>query len=294
MKLYIGTYAERGSQGIYTAECRDGKLSDVQVFAGIRDPKYLCTGEGIFAVGRGDEGCGVFAYASDGTLSAKVIFEHEPSCYICREGDHLYTANYHAGTVSDIVCEDGSLSLRKQVLIGDGAGCHQVIPYGEHLLVPSLVQDRVVILDRDLRMCDEIVLPKGSGPRHGVIIGDILYIATELSGELYAVSLKEHRILHSVVLGGAPAAVRLYEDHLYISVRETNRIFCVRAEDLQVTGSVSAEGDHPRDIFIQDGYLFTANRYSDELHVQRIGEDHLPQEILSRVHIPGCVSILTR
>lgn len=294
MKLYIGTYAERGSQGIYTAVCTDGILSDVQVFAEINDPKYLCAGDGIFAVGRNDEGCGVFAYAQDGSLLSKVISEQEPSCYICRDTDHLYTANYHAGTVSDIVCDEDGLSLRKQILIGTGAGCHQVKPYGEYLLVPVLVQDRIVILDRDLRICDEIVFPKGSGPRHGVIVGDILYMVTELSGEVYAVSLKDRRILRSVMLGGAPAAIRLYDDHLYISVRETNRIFCVRTGDLQVIGSVSAEGDHPRDILIQDGYLFTANRYSDELHVQKIGEDHLPQEVLSRVHIPGCVSILTR
>ncbi|MCI1256902.1 MULTISPECIES: lactonase family protein [Corynebacterium] len=118
--------------------------------------------------------------------------------HCARIGGHLLVANYATGTVAaHPVRADGLLEpVSGTVSLGDGVGGdrlshpHQIIPDGDtgRFLVPDKGLDAVVTLeltaDGDLRVLDREATAPGSGPRHGVIVGEQLFVVGELDSSL--------------------------------------------------------------------------------------------------------------
>jgi 6-phosphogluconolactonase len=145
--IYTGTYTGTGSEGIYKFSCKDGKLSDPELFCAIKNPKYISMQEGMMAACADfPGGAGAALIDKKGNILDHKKYETRTSCFIAQSEDRVYTANYHEGTFTALEKKDGKLKLIRTILIQDGAGCHQVLLWKDKILVPALFMDRVVIL----------------------------------------------------------------------------------------------------------------------------------------------------
>lgn len=280
--FYAGTYTGTGSRGIYRFSFADGSIGDVRLFAEAVNPKYLTMHRGMIAAAADlEDGAGVMLFAADGTLLDRLAFERRTSCYIGSDGGSLYTANYHEGTFSKIIAENGRLHLAETVRIQDGAGCHQVLVHGDRILVPCLFLDRVMMYDRStLRQLGSIRFRAGTGPRHGVFSpdGEYLYLVSELSNEIFVIRTADWEILRSmpVLESGethvrGTAAVRLSDDgrHVYVSTRGKDVISVLSADGdtLRRETEFACGGSHPRDFVLCGNWLLSANRFSGNVAV---------------------------
>ncbi len=283
LKGFLGTYTTGKSEGIYSFSLDElsGKMSNTTLFAKIKNPKYLTYyNNKLFTVYGDTKASGVAVYNGDGSLIDSISFEMSTSCYITVNNDDIFTANYHEGTITHLKLIENKLVFIKNLLIEEGCGCHQVIITGENFIIPCLITDEIIYLDKNFNKISKIKLPNGSGPRHGVISSDskYLYIACELSGFLYKISLLDGNfdIQHKISLFNSSkrdgaAAIRLSSDmgKLYVSVRNEDIIVLVDIKnDLPVIiANYSVNGSHPRDILniLEDKYILSANRTTNEI-----------------------------
>ena len=304
--IYAGTYTSKSSKGIYSFEVEDGKLSNVQKFCEIKNPKYLSKKNNlIVTVADFDHDSGVALIDAKGEIIDKVAFEERTSCYVTTDGNDIYTANYHTGIISHIEIQEDKLKFINSIQIQDGAGCHQVLVWNDNLLVPCLFLDRIVILDKSLKKVGSIPFTANTGPRHGVFTKDneYLYLVSELSNELFVIHTGDWKIEYQipVLMNGLKhirdtAAIRLSEDekYLYVSTRTQDVISVIELEGHcpTVIQTTSCGGKHPRDFILVDKYLLCANRNSNEVVCFMIHEDGTLGKITSRIEVPEGVSLL--
>ncbi len=305
MKILAGTYTTKDSKGIYTFDFEQGKMSEASLFCEVRSSKYLCSYEDKYiAICDGEEKDGLVLIGNDGKILDTCLFEKPSSCYVAVKGDNVYTASYHAGTVSLLRIKEEKFVFEKTVLIKDKAGCHQVLFHEGKILVPSLFLDKVILFDEDLNKTGEICLPEGSGPRHGIFNKDHskLYLVSELSNELFIIDTKDWKITHQIGLlengeknTTGTAAVRLSEDenYLYVSTRGKNVISVISLKDEpKLIQNIGCGGDHPRDFMLAQGYLLCANRFTDEVVCFKIDENGLLKEESDRIRVPEAVCLI--
>lgn len=290
--LYCGSY---GNEGIYKVEVENGKFSAPQLFSRIEGTKYLCVdGEHIVSVyseGKGKSGVAVLDLK--GNKLASLIHEDILSCFVSSQSGNICTANYHEGTFSFLKYENGDITLKKKVFIKEEAGCHMVFAFKEYYLGFALFMDAVYVFDSDYEYVQKIHFPKGSGPRHGVLSADgkYLYVVSELSNEVFVVSTADWTILNQVQLTkektDGSAAIRLFGDKLYVSIRGLDEVYELRVNNnqLEVLSSYSCGGKHPRDMIVLDGQVICANTHSSTLTLLREGK------VVDSVEIPEAVTV---
>lgn len=307
---YIGTYASKESNGIFRFHF-DGerkKFDEPELAYPLRDTKYLSLYEGLLVSPCVKDTAGICRIDLDGkNLPYDLYMEDQAACYVVQDEAYVYTANYHEGCVMIYKKEAAKLMFHKRIDIKEHAGCHQVILYGPYLLVPCLLLDKIVILDRnqDYAICGELMFEAGSGPRHGVFSKDykLFYLVSELSNEVfkYQVDGLKFTLLDKISIAkpgsGASAAIRLSSDekYLYVSVRDADVIRVLDTSSLNVIQSVSSGGQHPRDIVLspKEDYLLSVNRYSNNLVLyERDHESGLLKDILDEMSVIQGVSIV--
>lgn len=303
---YCGTYSEGASEGIYAFEFQDGILSSPRLFSRVKNSKYIAMKDGMLAsLADFDHGSGAVLIDGSGEIVSSCSYERSGSCYIGWHGDHLYTANYHAGTVSRLSVRDGKLVHDRTVLIRDKAGCHMAMIWQNLVLVPCLFLDEIRLFDLDLNPAGSICFARGTGPRHGVFSrdGEILYLVSELSNEIFAIRMADRKILSSVsVLPDGKkflkdtAAVRLSEDgrKIYVSTRTQDILSVIDADPshLKLLQTVSCGGSHPRDFVRCGSHLIVANRYSGSIVSFRLQDDGTIGLQESRINVPQGVSLI--
>ncbi len=305
--IYAGTYTSKTSQGIYTFDFQNGKLSNPQLFYSIKNPKYLCVNQNnVVSTVDFDEGSGVILMDHQRNVLDKFVFEHCTSCYITQKGNRLYTANYHEGTFSVLEIKDNHLTYLQTVHIKEHAGCHQVLFWKDLILIPCLFLDQVLFFDRDLHPAGSIDLKKGTGPRHGIFTKDqnYLYLVSELSNELFVISTTDWEIVSSISIlpdgqthKKDTAAIRMNkeETRLYISTRTMDILSVVNIEDEQpqLIQTIDCGGKHPRDFILIEDYLLCANRLSDSVCSFEIKKDGTVGNLVSEITVPECVCLDT-
>ena len=300
--IYAGTYTKRKSEGIYTFNFEDGYFSGVNLFCKIGNPKYLCYYEdNLLAVYDDKDGSGTALIDKDGKIIDKVIHEDGSSCFLINKDNYVYTANYHEGTVSKIEIKDDRLHLIRKLCIKDMAGCHQIILYENKILVPCLFLDKVYIFDENLNLMNLIDLPKGSGPRHGIICDKYLYLVGELSNELFVIDLNLLKVVNSIsVLDNderhtkGTAAIRLKDNFIYVSTRFKDVISVISADgaDIRLIETRNCGGVHPRDFIIIDDYLLCANMDSDNVVSFGINKNGTLTGIIDSINVPEGIALL--
>ncbi len=300
-RIYAGTYTGKESKGIYRFKFDEGNLFEPELLKEINNPKYLCTyKEKIVAVCDFKDGSGAALIDKEGQILDEITFEEKTSCYVAGKGDLVYTANYHTGCVSKLKIADDKFKFIKTYEVKDKVGCHQVLFYKDKVLVPTLFLDKIIIFDEDLNRTGEINFPEGSGPRHGVFSDDqkLLYVASELSNELFVIDMENEKIidqrplLKKIHVEGT-AAIRKKNDHLYVSTRGADVISVVDLKDMSVKQITACGGKHPRDFIIVDDHLVCANRFSNNVVSFVINKDGSAGNKVSEINVPEAVSLIT-
>ncbi len=317
---YIGTYHSENSRGIYhfTFDPESGCLTAPELYYEARNAKWVCTDGGsymIFPIEQQGKAGTCFLTLRGGKVvrQAEILNEQQTPCYILKDGDFVFTANYHEGNVMVYHTGEAAPVLIKRIENGSRAGCHQILLHGSWLLVPCLEQNRIRLFDtaNGFAPAGEIPFPPGAGPRHGVFnrAHTKLYMVSEWSNQLFLFQVHGYEFTLVQCMSVLPdigncqdaaaAAVRLAEDErfLYISIRG---IDCLCVVDVSgdygtVIQHTSCGGVHPRDIVLSqdEKFLLAANRYGGGIvSMERDQNSGLLGRPQYSVPMPECVALI--
>jgi 6-phosphogluconolactonase len=223
--VYVGTYTQRGSKGIYRLELdlATGKLSSAELAAKTTAPSFLAlhpTGRFLYAVNEvkdfgGKSSGAVSAFARDPRTGNLTFLNQKPSggadpCHLVvdRKGKHVLAANYTGGSACVLaVGADGRLGKTTAFVQHKGSSVNKVRQKGPHAhsinldaanrfaFVADLGLDKVLVYRYDaargtLTPNDPpaaAVAPE-SGPRHFAFHpnGKTAYVINELASTVTA------------------------------------------------------------------------------------------------------------
>ncbi|MEJ7767419.1 MAG: lactonase family protein [Chitinophagaceae bacterium] len=225
--LFIGTYTNAGSKGIYTYtfDASTGKAEWVSTTEGIVNPSYLAIAPNrktLFAVTEtARENAGSVSAFSFDQVNGKLTFlNKQPSggdnpCYVTvsKNNKWVFIANYSGGSLSAFpVNADGSIQPYSQSIQHTGTGfdkkrqekphVHSTVisPSQDYLFTPDLGMDKVFIYKINQSSQKPLVPAKqpfvmskpGSGPRHFAFHPNnrYAYLIEEMSGSVVAYKYK--------------------------------------------------------------------------------------------------------
>lgn len=297
----------------------------------LTDPTYLVAHPSepwLFVAGESDPGqVSSVRLGADGSLAliSTVSTGGSGSCHVAlaADGRHVLVADYGSGTLCSVpVAPDGRLGDRSGFWRFEGSGpdperqeaphAHQVVVDGAELLVADLGTDRV----HRLRLAEDgtlheagpaVRLPAGSGPRHLVVAGDHLVVATELSGELWLGRRASDggwteldRVPCTASTEGGelyPSALRVDGDTVLVANRGPGTVATfaldVEAGTLRLLEERAGGGRWPRDLVVTDTLLWVANQTDDVVTLLSRAPDHGAEPVLSLpIPAPACVLLL--
>ena len=225
--VYVGTYSQRGSQGIYVYryDAGTGQMTPLGVAAQTKDPSFLVihpNRKWLYAVNegqtyKGQASGGVSAFAID-RATGKLAFLNEVAsrgtdpCYIAldRTGKFALVANYSSGSVAVFpVLADGRLGEASAFDQHQGSGPNHARQEGPHAHWIDLSTDNRFALNADLGL-DEILVYRfdaakgsltpndppfakvdpGAGPRHIAFApsGKFVYVISEIKATITSFS----------------------------------------------------------------------------------------------------------
>ena len=221
--LFVGTYTNQGSKGIYVYEfnAATGEAKWISNTDSVSNPSYLVVdsfGNFVYAVNEngGKVPGEVSAFYFD-KKRGKLRFVNKQQtggdhpCYIAltKNGKQVIVGNYTGGNFSVFpVHVDGSLKRRSQLIQHVGSGSNKqrqekahvhatvLSPNGDYLFVPDLGMDKVMIYPFNASRYTPVDTTKksfaasdaGSGPRHFAFHpnGQYAYLMEELTGTVAA------------------------------------------------------------------------------------------------------------
>ncbi len=218
--LYVGTYSDRGSKGIYVLEFdrTNEELKEIQTLEGKESPSFLAVhpnGKYLYAVyGEGinaDDKNGTVAAFSIDPANGKLTKINEQSsegsgpCHVSidPEGKLAYVSNYGGGNLAVYpIQNDGSLSKASDMIQHSGSSVnpnrqkephmHSIIPSasGKFIYASDLGLDKIMIYAPDRKTGKLSPAPTpfaaskpGAGPRHFTFHpnGELAFSIEELS-----------------------------------------------------------------------------------------------------------------
>jgi 6-phosphogluconolactonase len=214
--LFLGTYTQKGSQGIYVFnfDTATGKATALSHTDSIVNPEFLTITKDkqfVYATNESKEGMiSVFSLKGNKlTLLQQKSTNGADPCYISLSPDehNIMVANYTGGSITQFHrFADGLISNAQQFIQHEGksidptrqekAHVHGAFfsPKGNYLLTPDLGMDKIFVypynnnnsLPLDLTKAATINATPGAGPRHIAFSknGKYLYVAEELSGSI--------------------------------------------------------------------------------------------------------------
>ncbi|MGY3212407.1 lactonase family protein [Mucilaginibacter sp. HD30] len=344
--LLAGGYTSenRNGIGIYCFHTKGGKLVLVRESAAMENPSYLCidrSGKFVYAVSEQENGGTVHAYTFDhrlGQLTAinQQDLEGSGGCYITMDKDskHIFVACYQSGSLSVFpLNDDGSVGPHEQLLQDEGRGPNQERQKGPHVHAVCLSPDERFLFHTDLGT-DQIRIysydklqqtplspisvmdvKPGSGPRHLAFSknGKMLYVVTELSGEVIAYRYERGnlQLMQSISMqaesfkgkaGGGDLQLSSDGAWLYASNRgDANEIIVFAIDQdtggLTVTQRRQCLGRSPRGLALDPTgkYLLVANQESSNLVIFELDQvnGHTGESVLTlEVSQPSCLKFL--
>lgn len=260
------------------------------------------------------------------TVRSRVTTGGDDGCHLALDPDARYVvvAHYGSGTVESFALDEhGGLSgpvgrFASTAALGpdaerqDGPHAHQVVFDGDELLAVDLGTDRIFRLGLGPagelhEVAPPVVLPPGSGPRHLLVLGDLLVVACELSVELWLARRTSDGWAHTQTVPTTarteasepilPSALRGVGDRVYVATRGVDTITVLDVDREAGTASTVAEFDcgglHPRDLVVSGGRLWVANQRSDRVSVfdTAVLPPSAPAYVLD-VPRPACIVLL--
>lgn len=211
LTLYVGTYTDTDSEGIYKMQfdAEEGRIVDSKLMAKITSPSYLVIREDkgfLYAVQEtnnfeNDNGAiTAFSMENDSLIELQTVSSqgaHPCHIALSPSGDKLAVTNYTGGNASIYkVGTDGKLSgpsaimNHKQIDTTKTPHAHMAQWVNEDIYITDLGLDALLIYeDEDAAQATPktaLPLPEGAGPRHFTTIqnGKFLYVINELNSSV--------------------------------------------------------------------------------------------------------------
>lgn len=236
VRAYIGTYTQKGSQGIYVLDLdrETGKVTTARVAAETKQPSFVAIHPNrkyLYSVSEVDEvngkkggGVSAFAIQEDGTLkllNSEITGGGAP-CHLVVDptGKNLLIANYSGGSVACLpIAADGSLKPTSSFIQHTGTSVDKgrqeaphahsinVDPTGNYAMVADLGLDKILVykLDPDKGLLSPNEPPStstkpGGGPRHFAFHpnGKFAYSNLEMTSEVTALLVQPGGVLAGV------------------------------------------------------------------------------------------------
>ncbi|MGB5417924.1 lactonase family protein [Algibacter sp.] len=308
--LYVGTYTDGDSEGIYKFDfnTETGELSNKQLAIATNNPSFLASSpnkEYVYAVDEGETSAiSAFKMKDDGTLELinSRSSHGENPCHVSinKSGNKAVVSNYTGGNFSIYsIKKNGSLNEASQTINHNEADekpakAHSAQFYQDDLFVSDLGRNRVYqykLAENKYHLESESIIniEGNPGPRHFSITenGKFIYIINEYGGSITSVKKTDlgfeqidfDSTIDETYEGiNKCADIHLSNDErfLYGSNRGENTIAVFKRNT--VTGMIekiqnmSVHGDWPRNFTIDPTgkFMLVANQRSHNISVFRI------------------------
>lgn len=328
--LYIGTFTNENSQGIYhtTFNTQTGQLGPIELAIAIDNPSFLAYSPNKKYVYSAHKNGFVSSYKIEDnnklTLLTRVKSEGKGACHIAinTTGNKAAVSNYGGGTSAILPINfDGTLAEASQVLNKNlenkTARAHAAFFYENELYVAYLGKNAVS--QYKLQKNDTYKLTNNAivgvngnpGPRHFKFTknGQFVYIINELAGSITVAkrTKKGFKLIETVSTlpkdfngKNACADIHLSKDErfLYGSNRGENTIAIFERNQkngkIKRIENVSVHGNWPRNFTIDPSgnYLLVANQNSNNISVFKINTTNGHLNFLYDVKTPTPVCLL--
>ncbi|MGE5942883.1 MAG: lactonase family protein [Flavobacteriales bacterium] len=329
--LYIGTYTDGNSEGIYKLEFnpKTGELTNLQLAVATTSPSFIAYSPNkkyVYAVNESLDGSvSSFKIQENGLLKFlnKVDSNGKDPCHISlnRQGNKAVVSNYSGGTASIYsISRDGKLNEASQIFDFNTADrkshAHSAQFFKDELFVAdlgmnTLYQYKLKNESYELVSPGIIKMEGNPGPRHFAITktGQFIYIINEYGGSVTSVKRTEsgfEQIDQDSTLDenyegkNSCADIHLSKNELYLysSNRGENSIVVYKRNKIDGTiekiQTMSVHGDSPRNFTLDPTgkFLLVANQKSHNITVFSIDLPTGKLSFLNEVKVPTPVCLL--
>ncbi|WP_303318824.1 lactonase family protein [Flavivirga abyssicola] len=329
--LYVGTYTNGESEGIYQLEfnTETGSLNNKKLAINIDNPSFLAYSPDkkyLYSANQSEDGyVSSYKINNDGTLLllTRVSSNGEGPCHISinEHGDKIVVSNYNAGTVSIYpINKDGSLKEASQVFNhnseNEKSHAHSAKFSKDDLFVADLGRNAIYhykITDDSYKLeSPSIIKMEGNpGPRHFSLDkkNKFLYVINEYGGSITSIKKTKKGFkqidfdstLDENYKGKNKCAdIHLSKDgrFLYGSNRGENSIAVfkrnTRNGTLDKIQNMSVHGDWPRNFSLDPTgkFLLVANKKSNNISVFKIDNESGKLTFLHSIDLPAPVCLL--
>lgn len=329
--LYVGTYTNEESEGIYKLDfnTETGILSNKQLAVAVDNPSFIAFAPNkkyLYAVGEGETSAvTAFKLKDDGTLE---LINSESSngkgpCHVAinESGDKAVVSNYGGGTVSIYPIKgNGSINKASQVFNHNEedekpARAHSSQFYKDNLFVSDLGRNRFYqykLVDNNYQIESESIIniEGNPGPRHFSVTenGKFIYIINEYGSSITSVKKTDSGFkqidfdstLDENYKGiNKCADIHLSKDErfLYGSNRGENTIAVFKRNTvsgmIEKIQNMAVHGDWPRNFTLDPTgkFMLVANQRSHNISVFSISKFSGKLKFLQDVKMPSPVCL---
>lgn len=301
MKLIVGTYTKRDSEGIYTADFNQGILSNLELKFPLMNPTYFARlDHTMFAVSQKDKQGGLACF-EHGQFVNEVLQEGSTPCFVdaVKEKNLVLSANYHKGNIiSYAYTPKKGIRLIQKIEYGPQSHAHYIKYFKQldEVLVCDLGLNRIVAYSVDpylmLHPKYTFACKEGQGPRHLIVhpTKPLIYVFCELSSELLILvhdgfGLRQSQVISTLpaneqdIKSGAAIRIDPKGKFVYVSNRGHDSISVFKLDEsgkhAELIQNIKSQGVHPRDFNLSpDGkFLVVVHKDSDNAVVFAI--DHV-------------------
>tara|TARA_R110002050_G_scaffold94765_2_gene197249 strand:- start:109916 stop:110983 length:1068 start_codon:yes stop_codon:yes gene_type:complete len=329
--LYIGTYTNGDSEGIYKMlfNTDTGELSNMQLAIKTKNPSFITFSPNkkhLYAVGEGETSA-ITAFKVNENGSLEFINSESSNgngpCHVSinKLGNKAVVSNYGGGTFSLFdINDDGSLNTASQVFNHNSedqkSHAHSAQFYKEDLFVSDLGRNAVYqykLKNNEYQLkTSAIIEPTGNpGPRHFSLTnsGQFIYIINEYGSSITSVKrtdsgfeqIDEDSTLDKNYKGeNSCADIHLSKDErfLYGSNRGENSIAVFKRNTqtgtLDKIQNISVHGDWPRNFTLDPTgrFLLVANKKSNNISIFKVDKNTGTLEFIKDYKAPTPVCLL--
>lgn len=329
--LYIGTYTDGYSEGIYKLDFNQntGQLSNLQLAISTQNPSFITYSRNkkyIYAVSESLGGSvSSFKIRENGHLKFlnKVSSNGEGPCHISlnRQGNKAVVSNYRGGSASIYsIARDGKLNDATQIFNYNTddkvSHAHSAQFFRDELYIAdlginALYQYKLKGDTYELALPTIVEMTENPGPRHFTITknGLFIYIINEYGNSITSVKKTENgfeQIDYDTTLdknyegNNSCADIHLSRNELYLygSNRGENSIVVFKRNKfngtIQKIQTVPVHGDWPRNFTLDPSgkFLLVANQKSQNISVFSINSSTGKLSFLNDVKVPRPVCLL--
>lgn len=205
------------------------------------------------------------------------------ACHLAESDGSIYCVNYLSGSVikmpDTVDTHSGhGVNPKRQ----DAPHTHYVCesPDGKYIFVTDLGIDKIFVYNKDLTVRSTVDMPAGHGPRHLICAPDgaAVYCVNELESTLSRLNYSDGTLTLCATVKSLPAdfhgtntaaAIRIDGDRVYISQRGLDAISVMNVadENMSLETVIPAQGNGPRDLWVDEDVFICTNENSDSVTV---------------------------